>query len=115
MAGMLHALYQPIVSPAVASLTYTVNALLMVLVGGIGTLSGALIGAAILRLLSFYFDKWFGQASGFIMGIVYVLLVLFLPYGIVGTWRLHSPQWRKSWRRLLHPADRPKEEAPVKT
>lgn len=101
LAGMLHAIYQPIVSPGIASLSYTVNALLMVLVGGIGTLSGPLIGAAVLRLLTFYFDKWFGESSGFLLGVVYVLLVLFLPYGVVGTWRLRGVHWRQGWQRLL--------------
>jgi ABC-type branched-subunit amino acid transport system permease subunit len=97
-----HYLYQPIVSPGIASLSNTVNALLMVLVGGMGTLSGAPIGAAVLRLLTFYFDKWFGAASGFILGVVYVVLVLFLPYVIVGTWRLRRFQWRQGWQRLLN-------------
>lgn len=101
LAGMLHTLFQPIVSPNIASLNHTVNALLMVLVGGMGTLSGAPIGAAILRLLAFYFDKWFGESAGFLLGAVYVALVIFVPYGIVGTWRLRSFQWKEGWERLL--------------
>jgi len=101
LAGMMHAVYQPIVSPGVASINFTVQALLMVLVGGIGTLSGAPIGAAVLRLMTFYFDKWFGQSSGFLLGVVYVVLVLFVPYGIVGTWRLRGFKWRQGWQRLL--------------
>jgi len=101
VAGMLHAIFQPIVSPGVASLQFTVNALLMVLVGGIGTLSGALLGAGILRLLTFYFDKWFGASAGFLLGAVYVALVLLLPYGIIGTLRLRRLQWREGWRDLL--------------
>jgi branched-chain amino acid transport system permease protein len=101
LAGMMHTIFQPIVSPNVGGLLFTVQALLMVLVGGIGTLSGAPIGAAILRLMTFYFDKWFADSSGFIVGLVYVALVLFLPYGVVGTWRLRSFQWKQGWRRLL--------------
>jgi branched-chain amino acid transport system permease protein len=101
VAGMMHAIYQPIVSPNVASLTFTVNALLMVLVGGIGTLSGALLGAGILRLVTFYFDKWFGDSSGFLLGVVYVALVLLMPYGIIGTWRLRRFRVRQGWRDLL--------------
>jgi branched-chain amino acid transport system permease protein len=113
VAGMLHALYQPIISPAIASMAFTVQALLMVLVGGIGTLSGALIGAAILRLLQFYFPKWFGPSADFIVGVVYVALVLFLPYGIVGTWQMRGPRWRQGWKHLLHVADQSEEKAPA--
>ena len=101
LAGMMHAIYQPNITPGTASIGATVNVLLMVLIGGIGTLSGAPIGAAIVRLLTFYLDKWFGDASGFILGLVYVLMVLFVPYGIVGTWKLRSLQWRQGRQRLL--------------
>jgi len=101
LAGFMHAIFQPIVSPNVGGLDFTVQALLMVLIGGMGTLSGAPIGAAILRLLSFYLEKWFGPTSGFLLGMVYVVLVLFVPYGIVGTWQLRSFQWKQGWQRLI--------------
>jgi hypothetical protein len=31
------------------------------------------------------------------------VLVLFLPYGIVGTWQLRRNDIRAGWRRLLQP------------
>ncbi len=111
-AGMFHALYKPIVSPEIAALGYTVDGLLMILIGGMGTLSGPMIGAATFRLLDFYLNKWFGESAGFILGAVYVALVLFVPYGIVGTWRLRRLEWRQGWRDrlkslgLLRPAER---------
>jgi len=101
LAGLMHAIFQPIVSPNVGALNFTVQALLMVLIGGMGTLSGAPIGAALFRLLAFYLEKWFGTTSGFLLGMVYVLLVLFVPYGVVGTWHLRSFQWRQAWQRRL--------------
>jgi branched-chain amino acid transport system permease protein len=101
LAGALYALFYPIVSPHVASMGYTVNALLIVLIGGLGTLSGAMIGAALYRLLDWYLFEWFGEGAAFLLGALYVAFVLFVPYGIVGTWRLRSLQWRQGWRRLL--------------
>jgi branched-chain amino acid transport system permease protein len=101
LGGALHALYQPIVSPTIASLGYTVNALLMILIGGVGTLSGALVGAAAFRLLQFFLDKIFGESSSFIIGMVYVALVLFVPYGIIGTWRAKRLEWQAAWRERL--------------
>lgn len=100
LAGTLHALHQPLVSPNVASLGYTIIALLIILIGGVGTLSGAIVGALVFRLLEFLLDKWFGAAASFLLGAVYVALVLFLPYGIVGTWQLRSFQIRQGWQRL---------------
>ena len=87
LAGLLHTLHQPIVTPNIAGLGFTVTALLMILIGGVGTLGGAMIGAAVFRLLQFYLDKWFGASANIILGLVYIALVLFVPYGIVGTWR----------------------------
>ncbi len=101
LAGTLHTLYKPIVSPEIAGVGFTVQGLLMLLIGGIGTLSGAMVGAAVLRLMEFYFSRWFGESAGFIIGMVYVLIVLFLPYGIVGTWRLKSLQVQQGRERLL--------------
>jgi branched-chain amino acid transport system permease protein len=100
-AGFLFSLHQPIVSPDVAGLGWTVAALLMILIGGVGTLSGAVIGAAIFRLLQFFLDRWFGESANFLLGMIYVALVLFVPYGIVGTWRVRSLRIAQGRRRLL--------------
>lgn len=101
LAGMLHAIHQPLVSPNVASLSYTVLALLIILIGGMGTLSGAMIGAAVYRLLEYFLDQQFGESASFILGVIFVLLVLFVPYGIVGTWQARRLQIKQGWERLL--------------
>lgn len=96
LAGMLHALFQPIVSPDVASLGFTISALLMVLFGGVGTLSGALIGAGIFKLLSYGLEKYFGENATVMIGLVYIAIVLFLPFGVVGTWNLRRAERRRN-------------------
>lgn len=101
LAGFLHTIHQPIVSPTVAGLGYTVAALLIILMGGIGTLSGAIFGAAVFRLLEFYLDRWFGEYASFLLGLVYVILVLFIPFGIVGTWNAKQLQIKQGREKLL--------------
>jgi branched-chain amino acid transport system permease protein len=100
LAGVLHTIYQPIVSPNIAGLGYTVTALLVILIGGVGTLNGALVGATVFRLLDFGLRRYLGESAGFINGLIYVTIVLFLPYGIVGTWRLKSFEMKKGWDKL---------------
>lgn len=100
-AGMLHALYQPIISPAIADLGYTVTALLIVLIGGVGTLSGAIVGAFALRLLDFTLRRFIGEAASLITGAIYVVFVLFVPYGIVGTMRLKKLSTKSGWQKIL--------------
>ncbi len=101
LAGTLHALFQPIVSPHTASMAFTIAALLMTLIGGVGTLSGAIVGAAIYRLLEHFLKNFFGEQATFLIGVVYLLIELFLPYGIIGTWKLKSLQIRSGWQRLI--------------
>ncbi len=100
LAGTIHTIHQPIVTPNVASLGYTVTALLVILIGGVGTISGAIVGAAVFRLLQYYLDRWFGGSSDLLIGAAYVLLVLYLPYGIVGTWRVKRLQIADGRKRL---------------
>ena len=101
LAGALHAIFHPIIRPDIAGLSFTIAALLMVLIGGVGTLSGALIGAATFRLLSFGLDRYLGGSSQIIIGIVYVGIVLYLPFGIVGTWNQRSVRRKEGREQLL--------------
>ena len=48
--------------------------------------------------MQYFLDKWLGGISELLIGIAYVALVLYLPYGIVGTWRVKTRGggWRSS-------------------
>jgi len=66
------------VSPETVVLTTSVDALLMVVLGGAGTLVGASIGAAIVFGLREYLSTlvpWWQ----YVLGGVYVLTILYLP------------------------------------
>ena len=45
--------------------------------------------------MPYYLDKWFGGASDLLIGLAYVAIVLYLPFGIVGTWRAKAVQRQK--------------------
>jgi len=83
LAGVLWAHTNGHVSPETVVLTTSVDALLMVVLGGAGTLVGASIGAAIVFGLREYLSTlvpWWQYA----LGGVYVLTILYLPMGLMG-------------------------------
>jgi len=85
-----------------------VKRLALTIIGGVGMLAGLTIGAAIVALLGYWLERWFGSTGTLIYGIIFMLIVIFLPYGIVGTIRARSFQWKAGWKRwirLLSPGD----------
>jgi branched-chain amino acid transport system permease protein len=83
LAGVLWAHANGQVSPEDVVLTMSVDALLMVVLGGAGTLVGGAVGAGIVVILREYLSTlvpWWQYA----LGGVYVVTILFLPEGLLG-------------------------------
>jgi len=83
LAGVLWAHTAGIVSPENVVLTTSVDALLMAVLGGAGTLVGGVIGAMIVFGLREYLSTlvpWWQYA----LGAVYVLTIFYLPTGLMG-------------------------------
>lgn len=97
LAGALFAVWTVSATPSMTSAVTTVNALIMTILGGMGTLVGPMIGAAVLEFFGQFLYQWFGARWPLVFGIIFIVLVMFLPYGIVGTWRLRSSQWKRRW------------------
>ncbi len=99
--GILFALWLAFVSPeATLGIGITLNVLIMVLIGGMGTIYGGIIGAFILQLfesglpqLKVMADEvfpqfpWLGALTErwlLLFGLLFVLIVFFFPSGIIG-------------------------------
>jgi branched-chain amino acid transport system permease protein len=83
LSGVLWAHTAGIVSPVNAELTTSVDALLMAVLGGSGTLVGGVIGSFIVFGLREYLSTlvpWWQ----YVLGGVYVLTILYLPTGLMG-------------------------------
>jgi branched-chain amino acid transport system permease protein len=92
IAGMLLAQYFRFAAPENLYWTTSGQVLIMVVVGGTGTISGPVLGAGLVRLLpifaSSYTDRW-----QMLLGLVLIFVVLFARGGILGLWkRLRSRQ-----------------------
>lgn len=85
-AGMLNALFFNYVSPGALSMLTTIDVLLMTIVGGVGTLIGPILGAGVVQALNTFLSSVFKQWL-LVFGLIYVVIVMFLPQGIVGAVR----------------------------
>jgi branched-chain amino acid transport system permease protein len=84
-AGVLFAFYNLFVSSSAIDFLHNGYVLVMVVFGGMGTLWGALIGAAFIvcsqQWLSLYTHRWLT-----VVGVVLILTILFAPGGVLGIW-----------------------------
>ena len=82
VAGLLYVYYNKYIHPTSLSTTSSAEALLGVIAGGSGTLSGPMVGAALVLLLknyaSAYIERW-----NMLLGLVFLFIVLVMPNGIV--------------------------------
>jgi branched-chain amino acid transport system permease protein len=119
LAGVLHIVLAKKVGPEVLGVAWTVDALLMTIIGGVGTFTGPVIGAAGLQIADTLFrdaqitigpavinigDNWL-----MITGFIFILVVLVFPYGVVGTWN----QLRTRLRRRNTPVEPGKTSEPA--
>ncbi len=82
-AGSLYAYYNGFVNPNVADLAHCMKLVLMVSLGGAGTLVGAGLGAFLITILEnvicMYTERWV-----MVLALIYVLTAKFAPRGILG-------------------------------
>ena len=97
LAGGLYAGHVRFLGPELAATHHTFELVMFMLVGGIGTLFGPILGSVLV--------PWLTQSLQFlqdyrmvVFGPLLIVLLIFLPHGIVGTW-LHRQARRESAKR----------------
>ena len=98
ISGMLYSISLRFVNTSVFSMDITLDALLMTIIGGVGTLVGAIIGSGLIEFAHHWLTEmakthWIFERWIIFFGIIYILAVMFFPQGIVGT--LKRLRWRK--------------------
>jgi branched-chain amino acid transport system permease protein len=83
LAGVLYVYYNRFVNPVASSFPISVEAALMAIVGGSGTIVGPFIGAVIILGLRNWVSSFF-ELYAAVMGLVFVATVLWAPDGVVG-------------------------------
>jgi len=94
LAGCLYANMAEIVTPAVFSLKQAAEVLIWVIVGGLGTLIGPILGAMALSYVKFLLGEQTMIDNSLILGVLLIVVVLGIPSGVV-------PALIRVWNRYL--------------
>ena len=94
LAGAVYAFSKGSISPSTISIAQSTDGLVMVLLGGVETLTGPVVGAAIFTWLRDVVARntEFWRA---VIGLVILLIVLLFPQGLVGGLKALAMRWRE--------------------
>jgi ABC-type branched-subunit amino acid transport system permease subunit len=85
MAGVLFTAWGSFIGPSVFSIVFASQIIMSVLIGGLGTLAGAVAGAFLIQALT----TWLGESkvadANLITGLLFMIFVLAIPKGIQPT------------------------------
>lgn len=109
VAGILNATYIGFVSPRDLSIELSFDAMLMVILGGPGTLAGPVLGALAVTALRYLLSVYVENYWLIILGLVFVAATVWLPRGVVGL----VPTARERRARELERAGRPETPPPA--
>ncbi|HTD92043.1 MAG TPA: urea ABC transporter permease subunit UrtC [Burkholderiales bacterium] len=91
-AGALYVTQVGIINPGEMSPANSIEIAIWVAVGGRGTLIGAIIGAGVVNGAKSFFTQAFPEYWLYVLGLMFILVTLFMPQGIVGLFN----KWRSA-------------------
>jgi len=100
LAGLAGAVYVPqvgIISPAEMGIIPSIEMVSWVAIGGRGTLTGAIVGAVLVNSLKSVVSESFPDIWSYFIGITFIVIVVFMPAGLVGIYQQVKIVWRNSW------------------
>ncbi len=109
MVGGLHAYFIGSIFPAFAfDALFDVVVALMAFLGGIGTLAGPILGALILEPTQQYFTLQFSNNGYYLIiyGLLFLVIILLLPEGILPTLGRYWTKWRAAQVRAVDASER---------
>jgi len=85
LAGSLYTHYMMFLSPSSFNLFWSIKFVMMVVVGGMSSIWGALLGTCVLTYLSNEWLHMFHDFDVLVYGLILLLIIMFLPNGLIGT------------------------------
>lgn len=83
LSGALYPMLRGFVSPELMFFATSGNAVISVILGGVGTLIGAIYGSVLLVVLKSIIGSW-TEHHLIVIGLIFMVCVMFLPKGLVG-------------------------------
>jgi urea transport system permease protein len=96
IAGALYVAQVGIINPSEMAPANSIEIAIWVAVGGRGTLTGAIIGAGIVNGAKSFFTVAFPEYWLYVLGLLFILVTLFMPQGVVGLARGASARLRRA-------------------
>src|SRR5216110_236786 len=87
LAGVLYAIQNKFAAPDFVLFLVSGEAVIFNVMGGMGTLVGPVAGAAFFLLLREAFSRFFPEYYLIPVGVIFTLMVIFVPQGLLGAWR----------------------------
>ncbi len=104
LAGCLSINYTGFISPNTFNLAAAAQPIMWVLVGGIGTLAGPMIGCVVLLLVTFALGTTQTLNTYLVYGLIVMVFVLVIPQGILPTirdWRDHANRYSRGFGDMV--------------
>jgi len=94
LAGSLYAHYLNFVNPSTFDLFFSIKLLIMIALGGMHNIWGAVIGACLITFLSYEWLHYFEEFEVIVYGAILLFVTVLLPDGLAGV-----PGIVKGWFR----------------
>lgn len=83
LAGSIHASYFGVINPGQFTFNKSIDVLIIVVFGGIGSITGSIVAALLLGLINVYLQS-FGALRMIVYALVLILIMIFRPSGLMG-------------------------------
>jgi urea transport system permease protein len=103
LTGMLFVSINGFVGPSDVGITFSTSVILWVAIGGRGTLMGPVLGVLGINWISNSLSQQYPEIWQLLVGLVLVLVVLFLPDGIYGTFHKWFENRKKRMGESINP------------
>jgi branched-chain amino acid transport system permease protein len=94
LAGSFYAHYLNFVNPSTFDLFFSIKLLIMIALGGMHNIWGAIMGAGLITFMSYEWLHYFEELEVIVYGAILLIITIFLPEGLVGV-----PGIVKDWFR----------------